>query len=96
MPVPESGWFLVPESQFLRIQLVAETQISFESRLPLALIPRLGDLGRNQLIRPIRQMMAASGIDDSLIDWVVKLAQPSFRSWFGESLDHAIQRKQPM
>ena len=96
MPVPESGWFLVPESQFLRIQLVAETKISFESRLPLALIPRLGDLGRNQLIRPIRQMMAASGIDDSLIDWVVKLAQPSFRSWFAESLDHAIQRKQPM
>ena len=93
MPVPESGWFLVPESQFLRIQLVAETQISFESRLPLALIPRLGDLGRNQLIRPIRQMMAASGIDDSLIDWVVKLAQPSFRSWFAESLDHAIQRQ---
>ena len=96
MPVPESGWFLVPESQFLRIQLVAETKISFESRLPLALIPRLGDLGRNQLIRPIRQMMAASGIDDSLIDWVVKLAQPSFRSWFAESLDHAIQRQQPM
>ena len=75
---------------------MAETQISFESRLPLALIPRLGDLGRNQLIRPIRQMMAASGIDDSLIDWVVKLAQPSFRSWFVESLDHAIQRQQPM
>ena len=36
---------LVPESQFLRIQLVAETQISFESRLLTALIPRLGDLG---------------------------------------------------
>ena len=96
MPVPESGWFLVPESEFLRIQLVAETQISFESRLPLALIPRLGDLGRNQLIRPIRQMLAAAGVDDSLIDWIVKLSQPSFRSWFGESLDYAIQRKQPM
>jgi ABC-type multidrug transport system fused ATPase/permease subunit len=96
MPVPDSGWFLVPESKFLRVQLVAETQISFESRLPLVLIPRLGDLGRNQLIRPIRQMLASAGIDDSLVDWVVKLAQPSFRSWFGESLDHAIQRKHPM
>ena len=96
MPVPDSGWFLVPESKFLRVQLVAETQISFESRLPLVLIPRLGDLGRNQLIQPIRQMLASAGIDDSLVDWVVKLAQPSFRSWFGESLDHAIQRKQPM
>ena len=96
MPVPESGWFLVPESEFLRVQLVAETKISFESRLPVALIPRLGDLGRNQLIRPIRQMMAAAGIDDSLIEWVVKLAHPSFRLWFGESLDHAIRRKQPM
>ena len=87
---------MVPESKFLRVQLVAETQISFESRLPLVLIPRLGDLGRNQLIRPIRQMLASAGIDDSLVDWVVKLAQPSFRSWFGESLDHAIQRKQLM
>ena len=96
MPVPDSGWFLVPESKFLRVQLVAETQISFESRLPLVLIPRLGDLGRNQLILPIRQMLASAGIDDSLVDWVVKLAQPSFRSWFGESLDHAIQRKHPM
>ena len=68
---------LVPESQFL--QSKAETKISFESRLPLALIPRLGDLGRNQLIRPIRQMMAASGIDDSLsTGWLNLLSR--FRS----------------
>ena len=57
MPVPESGWFLVPESEYLRIQLIADTAISFESRLPLSLIPRLGDLGRQQLIQPIRQMI---------------------------------------
>ena len=36
MPVPESGWFLVPESKYLRIQLIADTAISFESRLPLS------------------------------------------------------------
>lgn len=48
MPVPESGWFLVPESEYFRVQLIAETEITFESRLPLALIPRLGDLGRQQ------------------------------------------------
>ena len=96
MPVPESGWFLVPESDYLRVQLIAETAISFESRLPLSLIPRLGDLGRNQLIQPIRQMMSAAGIDDGLVDWSVKLAQPTFRSWFGESLDQAIKLNQPM
>ncbi|HBC48154.1 MAG: hypothetical protein ISQ57_02755 [Litoricola sp.] len=96
MPVPDSGWFVVPESDYLRVQLIAETDITFESRLPLGLIPRLGDLGRQQLIQPIRQMMAAAGIDDSLVDWNVKLAQPSFRSWFGESLDQAIQQQQPL
>ena len=96
MPVADAGWFLVPESEFLRVQLVAESDISFESRLPLSLIPRLGDLGRSQLIQPIRQMMAAAGIDDGLVDWGVKLAQPTFRSWFGESLDQAIKTKQPM
>ena len=74
MPVPESGWFLVPESEYLRIQLIADTAISFESRLPLSLIPRLGDLGRQQLIQPIRQMMSVAGVDDGLIDWSVKLA----------------------
>ena len=96
MPVPESGWFLVPESDYLRVQLIAETAVSFESRLPLSLIPRLGDLGRNQLIQPIRQMMTTAGIDDSLVDWSVKLAQPAFRSWFSESLDQAIKLNQPM
>ena len=50
MAIPESGWFLVPESDYLRVQLIAETDITFESRLPLGLIPRLGDLGRRQLI----------------------------------------------
>jgi ABC-type multidrug transport system fused ATPase/permease subunit len=94
--VPEPGWFLVPESEFLRVQLIAETPIAFESRLPLSLIPRLGDLGRNQLIQPIRQMMSAAGIDDGLVDWSVKLAQPTFRSWFGDSLDQAIKLNQPM
>lgn len=96
MPVTEFGWFLVPESDFLRVQLIAETPIAFESRLPLSLIPRLGDLGRNQLIQPIRQMMSAAGIDDGLVDWSVKLAQPTFRSWFGDSLDQAIKLNQPM
>ena len=96
MPVPESGWFLVPESEYLRIQLIADTAISFESRLPLSLIPRLGDLGRHQLIQPIRQMMSVAGVDDGLIDWSVKLAQPTFRSWFGESLDQSIRFAQPM
>ena len=96
MSVPESGWFLVPESDYLRVQLIAETAVSFESRLPLRLIPRLGDLGRNQLIQPIRQMMTTAGIDDSLVDWSVKLAQPAFRSWFSESLDQAIKLNQPM
>jgi ABC-type multidrug transport system fused ATPase/permease subunit len=96
MPVTEFGWFLVPESDFLRVQLIAETPIAFESRLPLSLIPRLGDLGRNQLIQPIRQMMFAAGIDDGLVDWSVKLAQPTFRSWFGDSLDQAIKLNQPM
>ncbi|MEC9076565.1 MAG: hypothetical protein VX907_01395 [Pseudomonadota bacterium] len=96
MPVPESGWFLVPESEYLRIQLIADTAISFESRLPLSLIPRLGDLGRHQLIQPIRQMMSVAGIDDGVIDWSVKLAQPTFRSWFGASLDQSIRLAQPM
>jgi ABC-type multidrug transport system fused ATPase/permease subunit len=96
MPVTEFGWFLVPESDFLRVQLIAETPIAFESRLPLSLNPRLGDLGRNQLIQPIRQMMSAAGIDDGLVDWSVKLAQPTFRSWFGDSLDQAIKLNQPM
>ncbi|MEE2820678.1 MAG: hypothetical protein VX915_02880 [Pseudomonadota bacterium] len=96
MPVPESGWFLVPESEYLHIQLIADTAISFESRLPLSLIPRLGDLGRNQLIQPIRQMMSVAGVDDGVIDWSVKLAQPTFRSWFGASLDQSIKLAQPM
>ena len=96
MSVPESGWFAVPESEYLRVQLVADSPISFESRLPLGLVPRLGDLGRSQLIQPIREMMSVAGIDDHLVDWNVKLAQPSFRSWVGESIDRAILSKKPM
>ena len=41
-------------------------------------------------------MMTTAGIDDSLVDWSVKLAQPAFRSWFSESLDQAIKLNQPM
>ncbi len=96
MSVPESGWFIVPESKYLSVQLVADTPISFESRLPLGLVPRLGDLGRSQLVQPIRQMMSVAGIDDHLIDWSIKLAQPSFRSWVGESIDQAIRHKKAM
>ena len=96
MSVPESGWFVVPESEYLSVQLVADSSISFESRLPLGLVPRLGDLGRSQLIQPIRQMMTVAGIDDHLVDWNIKLAQPSFRSWVGESIDRAIRYKKPM
>lgn len=96
MPIPESGWFVVPESNRLRVQLVAESALTFESKLPLALVPRLGDLGRAQLIQPIRTMLSVIGVDDSAVDWSVKLAQPSFRLWFGESLDQALARSEPM
>lgn len=96
MPVPESRWFVVPESTRLRVQLIAETALTFESKLPLALVPRLGDLGRAQLIAPIRRMLAVMGVDDSAVDWSLKLAQPSFRQWFGESLDQSIARSIPL
>ncbi len=90
MPLPESGWFVVPESAHLRVCIQAETPVVFEARLPMALIPRLGDLGRAQLVAPIRQMMTAIGIDDSLVDWPVKLSQPTFRTWLAEALDRAL------
>jgi len=96
MPIPEGGWFLVPESNHLRVQLVAESAMTFESRLPLGLIPRLGDLGRSQLVTPIVAMMRALQIDDTSVDWNVKLAQPSFKSWFGEALDSAIEGDTPL
>jgi ABC-type multidrug transport system fused ATPase/permease subunit len=96
MPIPEGGWFLVPESNHLRVQLVAESDVTFESRLPLGLIPRLGDLGRSQLVTPIVAMMRTLQIDDSAVDWGVKLAQPSFKSWFGEALDAAIESDTPL
>ena len=96
MPIPDGGWFLVPESNYLRVQLIADSPITFESRLPLGLIPRLGDMGRSQLIQPIRAMMRCLQIDDSSVDWQVKLAQPSFKTWFGESLDTAIANDTPL
>ena len=96
MPVPENGWFVVPESKHLTVQLAAITKLAFESRLPLALVPRLGDLGRQELIKPIRQLLKVSEVNDDLIDWAVKLAQPTFKAWFGESLDRAISARQPM
>lgn len=94
--VPESGWFVVPESEMLQIQLVALSDITFESRLPINLIPRLGDLGRQQLIYPIREILRAICVDDSMIDWTIKLSQPGFKSWLNESLDEAIRHNQPM
>ena len=42
MAVPESGWFVVPESDYLRVQLIAETDITFESRPALRLDPTAG------------------------------------------------------
>ena len=96
MPVPDHGWFVVPESTHLRVQLIAISGLRFESKLPLALVPRLGDLGRAQLIRPIRGMLAAMSVDDSAVDWSLKLAQPSFRQWFGEALDQSIAQAIPL
>lgn len=96
MSIPDGGWFLVPESNHVRVQLVAESAMTFESRLPLGLIPRLGDMGRSQLVTPIVAMMQTLQIDDSSVDWNVKLAQPSFKSWFGEALDAAITGDTPL
>ena len=77
--VPESGWFVVPESEMLQIQLVALSDITFESRLPINLIPRLGDLGRQQLIYPISSktirfknfLIEIKDVSSELIEFIV-------------------------
>lgn len=93
---PDQGWFVVPDSERLRIRLLAETDAVFEARLSLDVVPRLGDLGRAQLVHPLRHLCAALSMDDSLVDWAQKLRQATFSSWLGQALEAAWMTHEPL
>ena len=94
-PVGESGWFIVPFVKRIRVELVAITTVFFQARLPLSLIPRLGDRGREQLVEPIVAMLDALSINHVEIDWIRKLSEPSLDQWLTESLETALENRQP-
>lgn len=94
--VPLSGWFVVPNSPAFRVQLIAESDAVFRPRLDLSYVPRLGDLGRQQLIEPIRDMLQALNVDDSQVVWSTQLAQPQFSTWFGRALTDAVDTGEPL
>ena len=95
-PVCESGWFIVPFVKRIRVELVAITTVFFQARLPLSLIPRLGDRGREQLVEPIVAMLDALSINHVEIDWIRKLSEPSLDQWLTESLETALESGQPL
>lgn len=94
--VPLSGWFVVPDTPAFRMQLVAETDVVFRPRLDLTYVSRLGDLGRQQLIEPIRNLLSALDMNDGQVVWSTQLAQPQFSVWFGRALTDAMDTGDPL